>query len=121
MNSREELKQCKIDFITDACRPLLSSVDWADNSVDCWIECVNDDAETVRIIPDKTGWQDGRRELHVMNTASGKNCKLFFEYRTDCGFERAVPHDITMHDGEAKDAMLKIPYPVLLWAVSRAR
>ncbi len=119
MNSREELRQYRIDHITDTCRPLLNTVGWADNSVDCWIECVGDNGETIRIIPDKTGRQDGLRELQVMNTASGKNCKLFFEYRTDCGFERAVPHDITMQDSEAKDTMWEIPYPVLLWAVSR--
>ena len=40
MNSQEELEQYRIREITDAHRPLLGTVDWVDNSVDCWIECV---------------------------------------------------------------------------------
>lgn len=116
MNSQEELDQYRIREITDTHRPLLDTVDWVDNSVDTWIECVNDQGEKVRIIPDKTGWQDKRREVMVMNCVTGCNQKLFFQMRG--GY--VMPHDITLSDEAKKAVFFSIPAPVLKWAAARA-
>lgn len=116
MNSQEELDKYRIREITDAHRPLLDTVDWVDNSVDTWIECVNDHGEKVRIIPDKTGWQDNRKEVFVMNTVSGVNTKLFF---TPGDYPQL--HDITLRDSAAYQVMSAIPAAVLRWAILRAK
>lgn len=120
MNSQEELEQYRIREITDAHRPLLGTVDWVDSSVDTWIECVDDNGEKVRLVPDMTGWQDGRREVMVMNCRSGINTKLFFrnEGRTAAII---IPHDATMSDELAKPVMWAIPFPCLEWAALRAK
>ena len=116
MNSQEELDQYRIREITDTHRPLLGTVDWVDNSVDTWIECVDDNGEQVRLIPDKTGWQDRRKEVMVMNTATGANTQLFF---TPGDYPQL--HDITLNDAAAYKVMSAIPAAVLRWAVMRAK
>lgn len=116
MTSQEELDKYRIREIADTHRPLLATVEWIDNSVDCWIECVDDNGEKVRLVPDMTGWQDGRREVMVMNTVSGVNQKLFFQMQG--GY--AMPHDITLNDEKAKEVFFSIPAPVLMWAAERA-
>lgn len=115
MNSQEELNQYRIREITDAHRPLLGTVDWVDNRVDTWIECVDDNGEKVRLVPDLTGWQDSRREVMVMNTVSGVNTKLFFTPG-----EYPQLHDITLRDSAAYQVMSAIPAAVLRWAIMRA-
>lgn len=115
MNSQEELDKYRIREITDAHRPLLDTVDWIDNSVDTWIECVDDNGEKVRIIPDLTGWQDRRREVMVMNCVTGVNTKLFFTPG-----EYPQLHDITLHNADAYKVMSAIPAAVLRWAIQRA-
>ena len=115
MNSQEELDKYRIREITDAHRPLLDTVDWVDNRVDTWIECVDDNGEKVRLVPDMTGWQERRREVMVMNTVSGVNTKLFFTPG-----EYPQPHDITLNDSAAYQVMAAIPAAVLRWAILRA-
>ena len=116
MNSQEELDQYRIREILDAHRPLLGTVDWVDNSVDTWIECINDNGEKVRLVPDMTGWQDRRREVMVMNCVTGCNQKLFFTPG-----EYPLPHDITLSDSAAYQVMAAIPAAVLRWAIMRAK
>lgn len=116
MTSQEELDRYRIREITDAHRPLLDTVDWVDNSVDTWIECVDDNGEKVRLVPDMTGWRDGRREVMVMNCVSGVNTKLFFQMQGSY----VMPHDITLNDEKAKEVFFSIPAPVLKWAAKRA-
>lgn len=116
MTSQEELDRYRIREITDAHRPLLDTVDWVDNSVDTWIECVDDNGEKVRLVPDMTGWQDRRKEVMVMNTVSGVNTQLFFQMQG--GY--VMPHDITLNDEKAKEVFFSIPAPVLKWAAARA-
>lgn len=95
---------------------MLSTVDSRDDSVKCWIECIDDNGEKVRLIPDKTGWLDRRREVMVMNTVSGVNTKLFFTPG-----EYPQLHDITLRDSAAYQVMSAIPAAVLWWAVKRAK
>lgn len=117
MNTQEELKLLRIAKLSNAVLlSMLSTVDSKDDSVDCWIECVNDAGETVRLIPDKTGWQDRRKEVMVMNTVSGVNTQLFFSPG-----EFPQLHDITLRDPAAYQVMAAIPAAVLRWAVLRAK
>ena len=117
MTTQEELRQLHIAKLSNSVLlSMLSTVDYRDSSADCWIECVNDAGETVRLIPDKTGWQDNRREVMVMNTVSGVNTKLYF---TPGEFPQL--HDITLRDSAAYQVMSAIPAAVLRWAVMRAK
>ena len=117
MTTQEELKQLRIVKLSNAVLlSMLSTVDSRDDSADCWIECIDDHGEKVRLIPDKTGWQDNRREVMVMNTATGVNTQLFF---TPGEFPQL--HDITLRDSEAYKVMTAIPAAVLRWAVMRAK
>jgi len=117
MTTQEELGQLRIAKLSNAVlMSMLSTVDSRDNSAECWIECVNDNGEQVRLIPDKTGWQDNRREVMVMNTATGVNTKLFFTPG-----EYPQLHDITLHNADAYKVMSAIPAAVLRWAIQRAR
>ena len=117
MTTQEELRLLRITKLTDAViMTKLYTVDYRDNSTECWIECVNDAGETVRLIPDKTGWQDNRKEVMVMNTATGMNTQLFF---TPGDFPQL--HDITLRDSAAYQVMAAIPAAVLRWAVMRAK
>ena len=117
MTTQEELKLLRIAKLSDAVMPMLSTVDYRDSSADCWIECVDNHGDTVRIIPNQVGWQDNRREILVMNTASGVNQQLFFSVDGS----DIVPHDITRHDRAAYQVMAAIPAAVLRWAVMRAK
>ena len=116
MKTSKELKDFGISAITAGSVLMLSTVAIADNQQECWIECIDDSGEKVRLIPDMTGWQDRRREVMVMNTVSGRNTKLFF---TPGNYPEL--HDITLHDDEAYRVMSNIPAPVLRWAVMRAK
>lgn len=117
MTTQEELKKLRIVKIeNNIVLSSLSTVNYRDSFVDCWIECIDDNGETVRLIPDKTGWQDRRREVMVMNTVSGVNTKLFF---TSGEFPQL--HDITLNDSAAYQVMAAIPAAVLRWAVMRAK
>lgn len=118
--TRRELNRHGITSITDGSVLLLGTVTLTDNRQDIWLECVDDNGDRVRLIPDMTGWQDGRREVMVMNIRTGINTKLFF--RTE-GKTRVwvVPHDATMSDELAKPVMWAIPFPCLEWAALRAK
>lgn len=117
MTTQEELKQLRIVKLSNAVLlSMLSTVDSRDNSTDCWIECIDDHGEQVRLIPDKTGWQDNRREVMVMNCVTGVNTKLYF---TPGEFPQL--HDITLNDAAAYQVMAAIPAAVLRWAVMRAK
>ncbi len=118
MTTQEELKLLHIAKLSNSVMlSMLSTVDSRDDSTDCWIECINDHGEQVRLIPDKTGWQDNRKEVMVMNTASGVNQQLFFSVDGS----DIVPHDITRHDRAAYPVMAAIPAAVLNWAILRAK
>lgn len=114
--SRTELDQYRIYRITDAHRPLLGTVDWVNNSVDVWIECINDDGEKVRLVPDMTGWRDGRREVMVYNCSTGVNTKLFFRQESDGDY---YTHDATRQE-DIENVMYKIPWAVMDWAAEKA-
>lgn len=118
--TRRELKRHGITSITEGSVLLLSTVTLTDNRQDIWLECIDDNGDKVRLIPDLTGWQDGRREVMVMNCRSGINTKLFFrnEGRTTAII---VPHDATLADDLAKPVMWAIPFPCLEWAALRAK
>ena len=116
MCSRTEMNDQGITSITKGSVLLLDTVTIMDTSVDVWIECVNDDGDTVRLIPDMTGWRDGRKEVFVMNCTTGENAKLFFrevngEYFT---------HDATK-DEYIESVMYKIPWAIMDWAASKAK
>lgn len=118
--TRRELNRHGITRITDGSVLLLGTVTTTDNRQDIWLECVDDNGDRVRLIPDMTGWRDGRREVMVMNIRTGINTKLFFRVE---GTAQAwvVPHDATMADDAAKRAMRAIPFPCIEWAALRAK
>lgn len=115
MTTQEELNETRIVLLNAARLSMLSTVDSRDDSAECWIEFVNDHGEKVRLIPDKTGWQDRRKEVMVMNCVTGCNQKLFFTPG-----EYPLPHDITLNDAAAYQVMAAIPAAVLRWAIMRA-
>lgn len=117
--TRQELYLHGITSITKGSVLLLSTVTIADNSQDIWLECVDDNGDRVRLVPDMTGWQDGRREIMAMNTATGVNTKLFFQKVGAAGLIRT--HDATLFDDAAIRVMRRIPCPCLEWAAERAR
>lgn len=114
----QELRLRGVSSITEGSVLLLDTVTLTDNSQDIWLECVDDNGDKVRLVPDLTGWQDGRREVFVMNCRSGENRKLFFQ-KLPGGV--IVPHDAMMTDEQAKQVMWAIPFPCLEWAVNRAK
>lgn len=117
MKTSEELNVWGFLTLENAARvSLLRTVAAADNSQECWIECIDDAGDKVRLIPDKTGWQDRRREVMVMNAVSGVNTKLFF---TPGDYPQL--HDITLSNAAAYKVMSNIPAAVLRWAVMRAK
>ena len=117
-NTRRELAFHCITRITDGSVLLLGTVTIADNSQDIWLECIDDNGDRVRLIPDMTGWRDGRREVMAMNIRTGINTKLFFR---KAGASLIVPHDATLNDELAKPVMWAIPFPCLEWAALRAK
>lgn len=116
MCSRTEMNEQGITSITKGSVLLLSTVTIMDNSQDCWIECVNDDGEKIRLVPDMTGWQDKRKEVMVMNCVTGENTKLFFR-QDDAG--DYWTHDAT-RDEYIEKVMYKIPWAVMDWAAEKA-
>lgn len=114
----QELRLRGVSSITEGSVLLLATVTLRDNSQDIWLECIDDNGDKVRLVPDLTGWQDGRKEVFVMNCRSGINTKLFFQ-KLPGGV--IVPHDAMMTDEQAKQVMWTIPFPCLEWAVDRAR
>lgn len=115
--TRQELRFHGITSINAGSVLLLSTVTMTDNSQDIWIECVDDNGDKVRLVPDLTGWQDRRKEVMVMNCRSGENRKLFFRKEGAV----IVPHNAMMTDEQAKQVMWDIPFPCLEWAIERAR
>ena len=116
--TRQELRLHGISRITEGSVLLLSTVSLRDNSQDVWLECVDDNGDKSRLVPDMTGWQDRRKEVMVMNCRSGENRKLFLR---EAGAGTIVPHDATLFDDAAIRVMRLIPYPCLEWAAKRAR
>lgn len=114
--TRRELKRHGITSITDGSVLLLGTVTMTD-SQDIWLECIDDNGDRVRLVPDTTGWQDGRREVMVMNIRTGINTKLFFR-KDRAGI---ILHDATLFDDAAIRVMRLIPFPCLEWAVIRAK
>lgn len=118
--TRRELKRHGITSITEGSVLLLSTVTMTDNRQDIWLECVDDNGDRVRLIPDMTGWQDGRREVMVMNITTGINTRAFFKKFWNTG--AFVPHDDMMMAGEAAmTALRRIPFPCWEWAILRAK
>jgi hypothetical protein len=114
----QELKFHGISRITEGSVLLLGTVTLRDNSQEVWLECMDDNGDKVRLVPDLTGWRDGRREVMIMNCRNGENRKLFFQ-KLPGGV--IVPHDAMMTDEQAKQVMWAIPFPCLEWAANRAR
>ena len=117
--TRRELNRHGITRITDGSVLLLGTVTMKDTSQDIWLECVDDNGDRVRIVPDMTGWQDGRREVMAMNIRTGVNTKLFFQ---KWGVPAIImPHNATLADEAATKVMWAIPFPCLEWAALRAK
>lgn len=115
----QELRLHGITRITEGSVLLLSTVTLRDNSQDVWLECVDDNGDRVRLIPDTTGWQDGRKEVFVMNCRSGINTKAFFKKFWNTG--AFVLHDDMMMNESAVKVLRLIPEPCLMWAILRAK
>lgn len=116
MTTQEELNQFHLSKISREVMSMLSSVDIRDNSTECWIECIDDNGEKIRLVPDLIGWRDRRKAVTVMNISSGVNTQLYF---TPGLFPQL--HDITLRDSAAYKVMSLIPAAVLRWAVMRAK
>ena len=117
--TRQELRLHGIGRITEGSVLLLSTVTLRDNSQDIWLECIDDNGDRIRLVPDMTGWQDGRREVMAMNIRTGINTKLFFQ---KWGVPAVImPHNATLADEAATKVMWAIPFPCLVWAVIRAK
>ena len=115
--SRTEMNEQGITSITKGSVFFFFLVTIVDNSVDVWIECVNDDGEKIRLVPDMTGWQDRRKEVFVMNCATGENAKLFFRKDDNGDY---WTHDAT-RDEYIESIMHKIPWAIMTWAAEKAR
>lgn len=117
-NTRRELAFHCITRITNGSVLLLGTVTIADNSQDIWLECIDDNGDRVRLVPDMTGWRDGRREVMAMNIRTGINTKLFFR---KAGVSLIVPHEAGLADAQAMQVMRAIPFPCIEWAALRAK
>ena len=115
--TRTEMNEQGVTSITKGSVLLLSTVTIVDNSVDVYIECINDDGEKIRLVPDMTGWQDNRKEVMVMNCTTGVNAKLFFR-RDDKG--DYWTHDATRQE-DIENVMYKIPWAIMDWAAGKAK
>ena len=112
----QELMRHGIGRITEGSVLLLDTVTLRDNSQEVWLECIDDNGDKVRLVPNLTGWQ----EVTVMNCRSGINTKAFFKKFWNTG--AFVLHDDMMMAGEAAVKVLQlIPDPCLMWAILRAR
>lgn len=116
MCTRTEMNEQGITSITKGSVLLLDTVTIVDNSVDVYIECVNDAGEKIRLVPDMTGWQDRRKEVFVMNITTGVNAKLFFR-KDDSG--DYWTHDATRQE-DIETVMYKIPWAIMDWAAEKA-
>lgn len=118
--TEQELMRHGIGRITEGSVLLLSTVTLRDNSQEVWLECIDNNGDKVRLVPNLTGWQDGRKEVMVMNTVSGVNTTAFFKKFWNTG--AFVLHDDMMMAGEAAVKVLqRLPDPCLMWAILRAR
>lgn len=119
ITTQQEIKKHHVSELSYESALLLETVTLRDTSAECWIECINNSGETVRVIPDMTGRQDRLREVMVMNTATGRNQKLYFE--------EVWPHSgfWTINEARTDDAAIEViillPSAVIDWAVKRAR
>lgn len=110
----DELGTYGIVAITEAVMPLLSTVTVRDNICECWIDFVDNAGDFVRLEPDKTGWQDGRKE--IVAHKNGRNIQIFISKDSPLN----MPHNITWKNGTAMDTYWNIPTAILNWAVERA-
>ena len=118
-NTTQELMRHGVGRITSGSVLLLSTVTLTDNSQEVWLECVDDNGDKVRLVPDLTGWQDGRREIMVMNITTGRNTTAFFKKFWNTG--AFVLTDDTAADEAAVKVLQCIPEPCLTWAIVRAK
>lgn len=116
MCTRTEMNNYGVTSITKGSVLLLDTVTIVDNSVDVYIECINDDGEKIRLVPDMTGWQDKRKEVMVMNCTTGENAKLFFRQDDHGDY---WTHDATK-DEYIEKVMYKIPNAIMSWAAEKA-
>lgn len=115
MNTREELQALNLNKVNESiAKTMLSTITIKDNVCECFIECINDSGELVRLEPDQIGRQDSLKEVTIMNAANGNNCSAFFTHEGDIA-ER------TLQDSEEMSALRLIPGAVIQWAVSKAR
>lgn len=113
--SREELQVLGLNKVNESIvKTMLSTVTIKDNTCECFIECVNDAGDVIRLFPDLIGRRDGLKEIAIMNTVNGKNCTVFFDSENNIA-ER------TLQDSEEMTALRLIPGAVIQWAVSKAR
>ena len=119
ITTQQEIRMHHISELSYESALLLETVTLRDTSAECWIECINNSGETVRIIPDMTGRQDRLREVMAMNTATGKNQKLYFEEVWHCSGFWTLNEART--DDAARDVISSLPSAVIDWAVKRAR
>lgn len=113
--TRNELYTLKLTKVnTMIAQTMLNTVTIKDNTCECFIECINDAGELVRIEPDQIGRQDRLKEIVIMNAANGNNSAAFFDSEGNIA-ER------TMRDNEEMSALRLIPGAVIKWAVSKAR
>ena len=115
----QELMRHGISRITKGSVLLLATVTLTDNRQDVWLECVDDNGDRVRIIPDLTGWRDCRKEVMVMNITTGRNTTAFFKKFWNTG--AFVLTDDTAADEAAIKVLQRIPDPCLIWAIVRAK
>lgn len=115
----QELRLHGIGRITEDSVLLLSTVTLTDNSQEVWLECIDDNGDRVRLVPNLTGWRDGRREIMVMNITTGINTTAFFKKFWNTG--AFVLHDDMMMNESAVKVLQLIPEPCLMWAILRAK
>lgn len=113
--TRKELYTLKLNKVNEMiANTMLSTITIKDNVCECFIECVNDAGEIVRLEPDQIGRRDGLKEVTIMNAANGNNSSAFFDSEGNIA-ER------TMRDNEAMSVIRLIPSPVIKWAIEKAR
>ena len=119
ITTQQEIRMHHISELSYESALLLETVTLRDTSAECWIECINNSGETVRVIPDMTGRQGRLREVMVMNTATGKNQKLYFEEVWHCRGFWTLNEART--DDAAREVISSLPSSVIDWAVKRAK
>ena len=119
ITTQQEIRMHHISELSYESALLLETVTLRDTSAECWIECINNSGETVRVIPDMTGRQGRLREVMVMNTATGKNQKLYFEEVWHCSGFWTLNEART--DDAAREVISSLPSAVIDWAVKRAK